>query len=163
MPIDNRKASIRLERIANCARQAWFVGHTMESVCHKHEVSWVLDQFLHVVCVARDEAAISNSILDKPHSSHFEKLGVDVDCDDTASKFGNFQSEPAVAGAKIDNLHVGRDSDCNEHIAWHRPQSFPPARGRLFSPFKEASRVIDHSSLCRTNDDAPSNNMHLLA
>jgi len=73
-----------------------------------------------------------------------------------------------IAGRELAPYSTGgekrvRIDNCNEHIAWHLPQSFPPARGRHFSPLKEASRVIDHSSLCRTNDDAPSNNMRRLA
>ena len=117
MPIDNRKAAAGFERVPGCPRQAGFVGHAVEGACHEHEVSRVSDQFSHVIRIAGDEGAIGHFILGQTRSRGLKKFGVDVDGDDAACQLGDLQCELAIAGAKVANLHAGRESNCNEHIA----------------------------------------------
>ncbi len=153
MPVDNGEATARPERVVDNAAQTRFVGNTVKDICHKNEVRWVAQQFQQVVRISRDKAAIHNVILCQTMPRGFEESGLNVDCDNETRAFGHLQSEPAIARAKVNDLHIGQDPYCGHDLVWSWPQSLPPTGCRHLGGLKKACGMFGH-----LNEQLPSDN-----
>jgi hypothetical protein len=78
----------------------------------------------------------------------FKEFGLDVDCDNVVRTFGDLQGEPAIARAKVNDLHIGRDPHSGHDLVRSWPQSLPPTRCRHFGGVKEAWGMSGHLRDC---------------
>src|SRR4029077_9158182 len=87
---------------------------------------------------------IRNVILRQTMPRGFKEFGLDVDCHNVVRTFGDLQGEPAIARAKVNDLHIGRDPHSGHDLVRSWPQSLPPTRCRHFGGVKEAWGMSGH-------------------
>ena len=59
----------------------------------------------------------------------FKEFGLDVDCENVVRTFGDLQGEPAIARAKVNDLHIGRDPHSGHDLV--RELATEPPTNRL--------------------------------
>jgi len=96
MPVDDREPSVRLQDVADSARQARTIRNTVEGIRHEDEVNRSARETGKLIGIAREKLAVAHATFFKARAGDFQQSLINVDSDDVPGDLGNLQGEPAV-------------------------------------------------------------------
>ncbi len=144
MPVDDGEAAACAERVAHRGGEAPLVGDAMKGIRHEYEIDRRGDERGDIIGVAGGEVAIRDAALAQTVAGHSQQVLVDVDRDHPPHDLGDLQREPAVTGAKVDDLHPRLDAHGADHAGRVGPQGLPPSGVRHLGPLEEARNPAAH-------------------
>src|ERR1043165_2364957 len=116
----------------------------MKRVRHEDKIDPATHEARQVIGVSHDELAVFGFTLDETMACDVEHPWIDVNPEHAAGNFGDWQREPAIAAADIDNIRPSGDTDRSDHARRIWPKRFPPAGGWHLGSLEEARKRVGH-------------------
>ena len=87
----------------------------MKRIGQEYEVHGLRHELGDVVGIGRHEVAVGQAAFSKARAGRLDQRRINIDCRDVPRDVDNVKREPTIAGAQINNVHAGCQTDRCQH------------------------------------------------